>query len=307
MHSRFAILAGSIGLAVPLSVAAQSINVDFGGGASTPAATYGAAGAAGTWNSIGVLDPFVRVPLVNADGSSTGVELYMFGGTQLLEFDVPETAGDDAALMDDMLIGFNDPVDVCIWVTGLVNDAYEVLTYALTPGDPSNLSPARVDFATPGPMDVGGSWPGIHVEQTTFARHTLTITNGRIALHSGTYNAGPFQSGINGIQIRSRSAAGTFPEGLGTRFLGAYPNPAFAAQSLSFVLAERVSGSLEIVDVAGRIVWRHPLDALTAGPHALNWTGVDARGQRLPAAVYFVRLRDSAGHLAGSHKLLRVD
>ena len=307
MLSRFAILAGSICIALPLTVTAQSINVDFGGGASTPAATYGAAGNEGIWNSIGVLPQFMRVPLVNADGSSTGVEIYMFGGTQLLEVDVPETIGDDAALMDDMLIGFNDPVDVCIWVTGLANTEYEVLTYAMTPGDPSNFSPARVDFATPGPTNVGGAWPGIHVERTTFARHTITIANNRIALHSGTYNGGPFQSGINGIQIRPRSASGTLPESFGSRLLGAHPNPALAAQSLNFVLGERAGGALEVVDVAGRIVWRHPLDSMPPGSHALTWTGVDARGQRLPAAVYFVRLRDATGRVAGTHKVLRVD
>ena len=57
---RFAILAGSICLAIPHRVTAQSINVDFGGGASTPAATYGAAGNAGTWNSIGVQNGFTN-------------------------------------------------------------------------------------------------------------------------------------------------------------------------------------------------------------------------------------------------------
>ena len=66
MLSRFAILAGSIFVALPLAIAAQSVNVDFGNGASTPAATYDAAGSAGTWNSIAVLQPFVRDATVAA-------------------------------------------------------------------------------------------------------------------------------------------------------------------------------------------------------------------------------------------------
>jgi hypothetical protein len=238
---------------------------------------------------------------VNADGSSTGVEIYMFGGTQLLEVDVPETSGDDAALLEDMLIGFNDPVDVCIWVTGLANDAYEVLTYAMTPGSPAILSPARVDFATPGPTDVGGAWPGIHVETTTFARHTLTITNGRIALHSGTYNGGPFQSGINGVQIRPRSASDA-PPFHGAR-LSVHPNPARGLQHIEFdASAPGVDGLLEVLDVAGRIVWRQPL---ASGP-GIEWCGQDSAGRRLPAATYFVRWRDGRDHIVATHKLQRL-
>jgi len=308
MHRRSSILMGLVLCAgFPAALAAQSLNIDFGSAGSTPSATYDAAGGVGTWNSIGVLQPFVRAPLLNGDGSSTGVEIYMFGGTQLLEVDIPETNGDDAALMDDMLIGFNDPVDVCIWVTGLANDSYEVLTYAMTPGDPATISPARVDFATPGPTNVGGAWPGSHIPTITFARHTITIANNRIALHSGTYNGGPFQSGINGIQIRPLSASNTLPELHGTRLLGAHPNPACGEQALSFVLGERVGVALEVVDVAGRLVWRQALDTLAPGSHAVTWTGVDARGQRLPAATYFVRLHDANGGIAGSRKVIRLD
>src|SRR5262245_61099797 len=99
--------------ASPLS--AQSINVDFGAD-SIPSDGYAAAGRAGRWNLIGVLPAYTRAPLVDVTGSPVAAQLYMYGATQLLRFDNHSTAGDDGALMDDMLIGLNDPVDECLWI-----------------------------------------------------------------------------------------------------------------------------------------------------------------------------------------------
>src|SRR5881296_3563425 len=113
------------------AVSAQSINVDFGAG-SPPTDSYGAAGVAGRWNVIGVLAPYARAPLVDVSGAPIAAQIYMYGATQLLEADNPATTGDDGALMDDMLIGLNDPTDECLWIEKLVEDDYEVLIYAMT-------------------------------------------------------------------------------------------------------------------------------------------------------------------------------
>jgi hypothetical protein len=188
-------------LAASLTCAAhaQSYNIDFGDARSAPSSAYAAAGLPGTWNVLGVPDDYI--PLVNLAGQSTGVTLNNLGGTQMLSVNDAATTGDDEALIDDMLIGFNDPIDVCIWINNLPLGQWEVLIYAITPGDPALLSRTRVDFADQGPAFIGGAWPGGHELGVTFSRHTVNVTNGVIGLHSGLFS-GEIQSGINAIQVR---------------------------------------------------------------------------------------------------------
>ena len=68
--------------------------------------------------------PYARASLVDITGSPIAARIYMYGGTELLLADNPATSGDDDALMDDMLIGRNDPVDECLWIENLVDDDY---------------------------------------------------------------------------------------------------------------------------------------------------------------------------------------
>ena len=196
---------GRVWVAVAMGAAsatqAQPINVDFGVAGGAPSSAYGAAGLPGVWNSIGVLAPYVRAPLVGLSGAPVAAQIYMYGGTEMLVEDDPLTSGDDAALVDDMLIGFNNPVDVCIWIEGLEIGVYEVLTYAITPSNAALTHRVRVDFGSPGPVFIGGAWPGAHQAEITYARHEVSITTGTLGLHSGWFGTG-VTSGINGIQIR---------------------------------------------------------------------------------------------------------
>src|SRR5262245_37773008 len=114
------------------AVEAQSFNIDFGTPGTAPAATYGAAGLPGTWNVVGALNAGQSQNLVDLAGAASAARIYQIGGVQILDNDVPGTTGDDASLMDDMFIGFNNPVDVCIWVENLVPGDYQVLIYAMT-------------------------------------------------------------------------------------------------------------------------------------------------------------------------------
>jgi len=299
----------SILLAIATPAYGQSFNIDFGSSGSTPAATYAAAGIPGTWNAIGVLPPFERAPLVDLAGQPSSAMIYMFGGTIMMEVDDPGTSDDHQALMDDMLIGYCDPVDVCIWVENLVVGDYEVLTYALTPSDPARTCPVRVDFGSPGPTNVGGAWPGDHAELVTYVRHTVTPTNNKIALHSGTYN-GNFQAGINGIQIRQLSGVSVDPSPSQgeTRIRRISPNPSASPQTIEFTLAGTNAGrDLEIIDLAGRQVCRRPLAGLSAGAQALQWDGLDTAGRRARAGIYLARIAGAdPGAVASLHKLVRI-
>ncbi|MDZ4755626.1 MAG: hypothetical protein SGJ11_14155 [Phycisphaerae bacterium] len=193
----------ALGLAAALTSGAsgQSYNIDLGSVDSPPPAAYGAAWLAGQWNVLGVPVVGTFYPLVNLQGENDGVTLNNIGGTQLLLANDRATSGGDEALMDDMLIGFNNPVDVCIWINNLPNGPYEVLIYAMTPNVPGLLSRTRVDFANEGPAFVGGEWPGQHELTVTYSRHTVSVFNGKIGLHSGLFGTG-VQWGINGIQVR---------------------------------------------------------------------------------------------------------
>jgi hypothetical protein len=180
---------------------AQSVNIDFGNTATAPSAAYGAAGVAGVWNSLSPLPQVTLFPLVGLDGAPIAAQLRNIGGTSIINVNDPATSGDDQALIDDMLISLNNPTDACIFFIGLRNGAYEVTTYAITPGTPGLLSRVTVDFADQGATMVGGAWAGVHAPGLSYARHTVQVTNGRIGGHSGL-PSGFIQSGINGMQLR---------------------------------------------------------------------------------------------------------
>ena len=302
----------SLGSMNPDPAAGQAFNIDFGSEGTKPSATYGAAGLAGEWNAVGELASSERIALVGLDGVPTGVELYQIGADVILVENDPVTTGDDEALIDEMYLSFNDPVDGCFWIDNLENGDYEVLTYAITPSDPDLLSRIRVDFSPQPPVMVGGAWTGAHLENVTYARHTVTVTTGRIGLHSGE-PSGFFQSGANGIQIRPITAAGVgdaAPWRLDYGFIGAYPNPASDAQFLRLRIPETLANGagaslVEIFDVTGRIVWTRSLEGLSAGEHDIRWDGRDLRGRPVPGAVYYARVPMISG--ADALPVIRIE
>jgi hypothetical protein len=69
------------------------------------------------------------------------------------------------------------------------------------------------------------------------------------------------------------------------------PNPSPGERTLRFVLAAAGPVELELLDVTGRRVLTLASGILPAGPHERTWDGLDARGGRVAAGIYFVRLR----------------
>lgn len=307
----------AIGLTVVLAItaahapaSAQSVNVDFGAAGSAPASTYAAQGLAGVWNSVGVLPPSQRISLTGLNGFPSGIQLYMIGGTALLASDDPATTGDDAALLDDMLIGYNDPIDVCVWFANVPAGDYEVILYGLTPNDPNLQHRLRVDYALPGATMCGGSWAGFHQDGISFVRFLVHTESGYIGLHSGL-QGGNFTSGLNGVQLRANPPTSTPPPGTDASrsgVLGAFPNPSAATTGIAFALSRvEPTATLQVVDVSGRIVWSRPLDGYAAGIHVLSWDGRDRHGAHAPAGVYFARLRgSSAGAATASDPAVRI-
>jgi hypothetical protein len=298
----------AIGLAlVPALAAAQAFNIDFGGPESVPSPAYAAAGLAGAWNAVPVLQAGLRHPLVDLAGAPSNARIYQIGGSTMLVHDDGATQGDDQALLDDMYLSNNNPLDLCIWIENLTNGPYEVLIYALTPGDPALQSRVRVDDGVPGPIMVGGAWSGQHVHGVSYARHVVTIANGVIGLHSGLIQS-LLQSGINGIQVRpvGGAAVGDASAPEVPLVVSIAPNPAAGDQAIQLLMpAAPASTRLAIFDVAGRAVWESRVAG--AGQHRILWNGLGRDGARVPAGVYFLRL-DGATHLGPpAARLIRLD
>ena len=68
------------------------------------------------------------------------------------------------------------------------------------------------------------------------------------------------------------------------------PNPWHGARTLHFSLATAGDVKLELLDVMGRRVRTLADGVLPAGPHERMWDGLDSRGSRAAAGIYFVRL-----------------
>jgi hypothetical protein len=69
------------------------------------------------------------------------------------------------------------------------------------------------------------------------------------------------------------------------------PNPFHGTAEILFALPKDGAVELRVHDLAGREVRTLAAARFNAGPHAIAWDGRDAHGARVPAGIYFVRLR----------------
>jgi 1,4-alpha-glucan branching enzyme len=74
-----------------------------------------------------------------------------------------------------------------------------------------------------------------------------------------------------------------------------WPNPTRGTSRLSYTLPAPASGSLAILDVAGRTVRTLASGKLEAGLHTVAWDGADASGRTAAPGLYFVRLATTQG------------
>jgi len=214
-HSLFLIAA----LVVGTQAWSQDFNIDVGQPGSQPHPWYAAAGQRGVWNSVtgAHITPFTPGPtpqddiLVDIYGNPTSVGFHQFGGMDLVSANDPSVSGEDAELMNDYLATHSANLENCMYLNGLQNGTYEVLTYAWMPNSTFTRQLVRFDFH-PDTYLVGGVWNGQHLEGVTFSRHIVEVTNGRIGFHSGIPSGGMINPGaaFNGAQIRLLTGVPTF-------------------------------------------------------------------------------------------------
>jgi hypothetical protein len=97
-------------------------------------------------------------------------------------------------------------------------------------------------------------------------------------------------SGVNGTSFSSPALTAA-PPVLPTTFWLLSPNPFRESTSIGAHLAERANMNLMVFDVAGRRVATIASGVRNAGEVRYQWNGIDDAGNRVPAGVYFVRLR----------------
>jgi len=75
------------------------------------------------------------------------------------------------------------------------------------------------------------------------------------------------------------------------RLSGAQPNPFSDAISIHYVLPQRTRATLTVFSTAGRRIRTLSQGERAAGQHMVSWDGRDDSGTRVPAGVYWVRLK----------------
>jgi len=72
------------------------------------------------------------------------------------------------------------------------------------------------------------------------------------------------------------------------------PNPAVSTVLISFELQESAYTSIEIYDLAGRIVFNSVNSDLQSGAHSMQWNGVDQNGEAVSAGLYLCRIQSGS-------------
>jgi hypothetical protein len=193
-------------LAAAAPAHAQSINVDFGQTDAGPPPSYAGAGRAGHWNSIVAEHGSTTFDLVGIDGVPTTVKVWQFGGLETPWTDDPDLAGDDATLMNDYLITYDESLESCLFFRNLERGSYRVIVYARMPARPDVLSYTSSEEEPGFPhYVVGGAWTGEHELLVSYSVHEVEVTasDGLLRLHSGIVpKEDPLLgAALNGVQI----------------------------------------------------------------------------------------------------------
>lgn len=201
---------GLLTLGFTATLFAQSINVDVGPPGSGPSSSYGAAGDTGFWNTVtgAHISPFTPGPTPNDDmlldvgAKETGVGFHQFGGMDPQQIGSSDATGSHADLMNDYLVTHSASLESCMYLNGLENGLYEVITYAWFPNQDTTMQKVRFD-GVPGETIVGGAWPGGQQDGVTYSYDLIDVSGGHIGWHVGIPSGGStvIGSAFNGFQL----------------------------------------------------------------------------------------------------------
>jgi len=102
------------------------------------------------------------------------------------------------------------------------------------------------------------------------------------------YTFSMYASYTYGIGVEEMSTTNFLPAVSGLSL--SYPNPFSSNISVSYQLQSNCRISLEIYDIAGRLIRTLVNKNQKAGHYVVNWNGKDNQNRQLPGGIYFVRL-----------------
>jgi hypothetical protein len=82
------------------------------------------------------------------------------------------------------------------------------------------------------------------------------------------------------------------------------PNPCRSSTFITFDLPQASDVSLEVYDVSGRRVITLVNDQRSRGSYSIQWNGTNSAGERVPAGVYFYKLK--AGDFTQTRRMMIV-
>jgi len=216
---------------------------------------------------------------------------------------IPSTPSGLASRVTDGSVELN-------WTQPIQNDptntslSYNVLV-GTTPGG-SDIVSAMADRATgwlrsprPGNASSLASFKLENLENGTYYWSVQAINNALIA--------SPFAiEGVFSISGAFATDAETAEE-LPTKFAlkGSYPNPFSSTAHIEFDIPAPTGVTLRIYSILGQEVARISAGVLSAGTHRLDWSGLDATGQRVGSGIYLYELRAGSNAETGSVTLVR--
>ncbi len=116
----------------------------------------------------------------------------------------------------------------------------------------------------------------------------------------------------NGLYIFSVEGHNGPPTGVGdaparslTTLGQNYPNPFNPTTTITFRLGSVADVTLEVFDVRGALVRTLISGRRTAGPHRVDWNGVDNNGRIVASGVYYYRLRGGGDDVTRKMVLLK--
>ncbi len=132
------------------------------------------------------------------------------------------------------------------------------------------------------------SYPGVIARAATPALHSLERDNPNVDTDNCAVDFADRATPTPRVTMQFADVADG-PDA--PHWVGAWPTPSAGPVRFALQLGGQAVESIELVDVSGRLVRSLPLPVRARGPVTTDWDGRDSRGTRVPAGVYFARLR----------------
>jgi hypothetical protein len=213
---------------------------------------------------------------------------YSPNGTRqwIRQFDGPGTGEDIAAAID----------------TDGMGAAY-VAGYTTFP--PQNRDYAAAKFSAGGVQEWAVSWASN--QGTNDIGHDIIVDPaGDVIITGNSYNPVTNEDVVT-VKYHQASAAQA-PEaadaGAAREPLGVAPNPMTRETEVHYTIGREGRVRLDVLSPTGRLMQTLVDGVASAGSHMIRWHGTDARGARLPAGTYLVRLEAEGGESTAKVSLL---